>query len=143
MRSLDQRRAAAAYGAIATARPGAVDLARKLPSMLQTNGLLATWAFLLPKEIRAPGQTPLPFLLRHLQSLELDVPAGGDLPGAFLYLVGGGQGATGGVSGPALRELTAEALAFAGWLKRAAEARGDEAPGDEPQGTQEGSDAAA
>lgn len=138
MRSLDQRRAASAYGAIATAPPGAVDLARRLPSMLQANGLLATWAFLLAKERKAPRQTPLPFLLRHLESRELDVPAGGDVSAAFLHWVGGGQGANGGVSGTALRELTAEALAFAGWLKRAAEARGDEAPG-----APEGGDAGA
>lgn len=124
MRSLDQRRAAAAYRAVATAPPGAVDLARKLPSMLQINGLLATWAFLLPK-----NPSPLPFVLRHLQSLELDVPAGEDLAAAFLHWVGGGQGGSDGVSGTALRELTAEALAFAGWLKRAAEARADGAAG--------------
>lgn len=126
MRSLDQRRAAAAYAAIDAAHGDAVELARKLPSMLQINGLLASWAFLLGKE-RKGQATPLPFVLRHLQSLDLEVPAGADATATFLHWVGGGRGAQGGISPRELRRLTAEALAFAGWLKRAAEARSEEA----------------
>lgn len=127
MKSLDQRRAAAAYREIGDAHPDVVNLARGLPDMLRTNGLLATWAFLLTKEKKNPRQpTPLPALLGHLRSLPgLGVPAQGDLEAVFLHWVGGATGAGGGVVGPTLRALTAEALAFAGWLKRAAEARGD------------------
>lgn len=127
MRSLDQRRAAAAYREIGDAHPDVVSLARSLPDMLRTNGLLATWAFLLTKEKKKDRQpTPLRAVLEHLRSLPgLDVPAQGDLEAVFLHWVGGATGAGGSVDGPALRALTAEALAFAGWLKRAAEARGD------------------
>jgi hypothetical protein len=132
VRSLDQRRAAAAYAGIGEAKKDVVVLARKLPDMLRTNGLLATWAFLLSKELKdKPTPTPLPIVLAHLRSRpDLEVPESGDTRAAFLHWVGGPAGAAGGVDGPELRALTAEALAFAGWLKRAAEARGDVAEGE-------------
>ena len=60
MRSLDQRRAAAAYAGIGEAENGVVEMARRLPDMLRTNGLLATWAFLVAKELKENRQpTPL------------------------------------------------------------------------------------
>lgn len=130
MRSLDQRRAALAYQAIAGADADTVRLARGLPDLLRTNGLLAAWAFLIKKDMKKTKL--LPILLQHLRDLpELEIPepgnAGGveDAKAVFRHWVGGATGDRGGVSGPQLRALTAEALAFAGWLKRAAETRGD------------------
>ena len=118
LRSLDQRRAASAYAYAAAAAD--LDRAQKLPAMLQVNGLLATWAFLLAKE-----ETPLlGALLGHLRTLpELAVPLGNP-EAVFLHWVGGAAGASSGVDGSLLRALTAEALAWSVWLKRAAEARG-------------------
>jgi hypothetical protein len=93
--------------------------------MLQINGLLATWAFFL-----ARGETALlDSLLAYLRTLpQLQVPAG-SAETVFLHWVGGATGASGGIRGPLLRALTAEALAWSAWLKRAAEARGATAQG--------------
>jgi CRISPR/Cas system CMR-associated protein Cmr5 small subunit len=119
LRGLDQRRAAAAYAYAAMAAD--LDRARKLPAMLQINGLLATWAFFLSNDETAI----LDALLGHLRSLpELAVPAGG-AEAVFLHWVGGPAGADGGIEGSLLRALTAEALAWSVWLKRAAEARAE------------------
>lgn len=119
LRSLDQRRAASAYGYAATPTAD-LDWAQKLPVMFQINGLLATWAFLLAK-----GEKPLlEALLAYLRTLpELGVPAG-SAESVFLHWVGGPMGASGGAGGSLLRALTAEALAWSVWLKRAAEAHG-------------------
>lgn len=123
MKSLDQDRAAAAYQAIAKVDTKAGDMAVKLPVMLQINGLLATWASLLAKEAKKES-TPLDALLGHLRSLpELQVPAHKSAHEIFLFWVGGEPNNRAGVSGTRLRALTAEALAFAVWLKRAAESR--------------------
>lgn len=117
--SLDQRRAASAYAY--AARPDAgLDWAQKLPAMFQVNGLLATWAFLLAKDER-PLLDALTVYLRSLQ--ELGVPPG-NAETVFLHWVGGASGGGGGIDGSLLRGLTAEALAWSVWLKRAAEARG-------------------
>lgn len=130
LRSLDQIRAAAAYRAVASADDKAVDMARRLPSMFQINGMLATWAFLIAKSEKQA--TPLPALLAHLRMLpELQVPETGDPKQVFLHWVGGGRDSADGISGTTLRHLTEEALAFAGWLKRAAEARGNEGAADD------------
>lgn len=130
MRSLDQRRAASAYAAIEKAPKKAAELAIRLPAMLQINGLLATWAFLLAKEGKGEP-TPVASLLGHLRSLEdLQIPAG-DAQSVFLHWVGGATGASGGIGGSLLRALTAEALAWAVWLKRAAEARGETGEGND------------
>lgn len=120
LRSLDQRRAASAYAYAATPDVD-LDRAQKLPAMFQINGLLATWAFLLAK-----GETPLlDSLLAYLRTLpELGVPAGA-ADAVFRHWVGGATGANAGIDGSLLRALTAEALAWSVWLKRAAEARGE------------------
>lgn len=125
MKSLDQRRAAAAYAAMEGADPDTLRMARKLPAMLQTNGLLATWAFLLSKGNIHAGI--LSALLQHLgpPPAGLNLVQATDATEAFLGWVGGKAGADGGVGGTELRDLTAEALAFAGWLKRAAESQGE------------------
>jgi CRISPR/Cas system CMR-associated protein Cmr5 small subunit len=90
-------------------------LARKLPVMLQTNGLLATWAHLLAKK-GSEYEQALTVLTRHLQSLGL---AGDTAPEA---LFNGWVDARNGLSSVELRRRTAEGIEFSVWLKRAAEA---------------------
>ena len=117
MRSLDQIRAAHAYQAIAHARNGTREISIKLPTMLQVNGLLATWAHLLAKKTAVVDD-----LLEHLRYFQdLEIPQG-EARNVFLHWVGGHQQNRGGLGGPRLRAITAEALAFTVWLKRAAEA---------------------
>jgi CRISPR/Cas system CMR-associated protein Cmr5 small subunit len=98
-------------------------LARKLPFMLHTNGLLATWAHLLARPKKAPENArALQALSTHLRAvavrLRLDVAPAGDEQKIFDRWVN----AQNGLTGFALRKNTAEALAFSTWLKRAAEA---------------------
>jgi hypothetical protein len=128
LRSLDQRRAASAYAYAATAPKKAAELAIRLPAMFQINGFLATWAFLLAREGKKEP-TPVAALLGYLQSLtHLRVPQG-DATSVFLHWVGGATGAGDGIGSSLLRALTAEALAWSVWLKRAAEARGETGDG--------------
>lgn len=123
-RSLDQKRAANAYAAALPAGEGEVDFSR-LPAMLQINGLLATWAFLLSK--KENGDKALTALLGHLRSRpELGVAARGGAAEVFRSWVGRPGDDASGLDGTALRALTAEALAFAVWLKRAEEAAAPE-----------------
>jgi CRISPR/Cas system CMR-associated protein Cmr5 small subunit len=97
-------------------------LARKLPFMLHTNGLLATWAHLLAKKKARENGFVLQALSTHLRAvaarLRLDVPSAGDAHAIFDRWVS----SQGGLTGFALRKNTAEALALSLWLKRAAEA---------------------
>lgn len=116
--SLGQRRAANAYAAVARAPDATLEIARRLPAMLQTNGLLATWAFLLSKDA---GTEPLAALLTHLRSMSHLGVTGRGPEKVFLGWVGG-NGDAPAVTGEALRRITEEALEYAGWLKRAAEA---------------------
>lgn len=110
--SLEQLRARRAYSL--TEYP---DRAVSLPTMIQVNGLLSTWAFLLSK-----GDTELLRILNeHLWHSEKRT---GNPPSAremFLAWIGDGEGQ---LTGSHLRRLTAEALAFSVWLKRAAQAAG-------------------
>lgn len=121
MRSLDQLRAARAYQVMESASSELVDLAQKLPALLRTNGLLATWAFCLAKEGAQYEQCLERALLPHLREevLGLAVPAGSPAQ-VFRSWV---EPET-ALSGLQLRRLTEEATAFAGWIKRAAEAAG-------------------
>lgn len=89
-------------------------LARKLPVMLQTNGLLATWAHLLAKN-GSEYEQALAALTSHLRSLEL---AGEATPEA---LFNAWVDARTGLFSVELRRRTAEAIEFSVWLKRAAE----------------------
>jgi CRISPR/Cas system CMR-associated protein Cmr5 small subunit len=124
VRSLDQSRAASAY-AYAASPKAEMDWAQKLPTLLQINGLLATWAFLLGKK----QHQLLGSLLRHLRSLVPEPEAQGtSAEAAFLYWVGGPGSKGKGLGGEQLRALTAEAIAWAVWLKRAAEAHAPAAP---------------
>jgi hypothetical protein len=88
--------------------------------MLQTNGLLATWGHLLAKK-DTEFETARA-LTSHLQSLGL---TGAGTPSALFHHWIDAQT---GLSSPGLRRLTAEAIEYAVWLKRAAEALCDAAP---------------
>ena len=143
----DQQRATRAFAAARQASAAHkvkngeyLSLARDLPTMLQTNGLLATWAFLLAKaEKNAHSKAVVNTCLEHLREAAPagTVPAGSPksvFEGRWL----GRSGAA--LSGSELRGLTAEAVAFAGWLKRAAETllSGAADPPPEPGKVEEG-----
>lgn len=120
MRNLEQIRAARAYGTVATARDEELDFAIKLPVMLRTNGLLATWAFLINKREKAGALlNALADHLRGTEGLAPLVPAR-SVEEVFRSWIGTAQEP--GLDGRKLRELTAEAIALSSWLKRAAEA---------------------
>lgn len=91
-------------------------LARKLPVMLHTNGLLATWAHLLASKRTKIAEA----LLEHFQQEGVPVlhPRGNGPLEVFTQEWTGDDG----LSGLELRRLTAEAVLYAVWLKRAAEA---------------------
>jgi CRISPR/Cas system CMR-associated protein Cmr5 small subunit len=123
---LDQIRARRAFesvrGDAGLPRDDFLTLARKLPVMLQTNGLLATWAHLLAKN-EPEHRAALKILTKHFQDLGL--PLAGERPDAvFERWVGSAQG----LSSRELRRWTAEAIEFSVWLKRAAEALCDVKP---------------
>lgn len=103
-------------------------LARKLPVMLQTNGLLATWAHLLAKN-GSEYEQALTALTSHLRSLGL---AGEVTPEALFGLW---VDARRGLSSLELRRRTAEAIEFSVWLKRAAEALCDTGSGGAATGS--------
>ena len=84
--------------------------------MLQTNGLLATWAHLLSKR---EASTVVQTLADHLWQWENRQGAQPTPRAVFLGWVSDGQAQ---LSGTRLRGLTEEALAFAVWLKRAGKA---------------------
>lgn len=127
MVDLEQLRASHAFGRIGPLstkeelRDGLLGLARRLPEMLQINGLLATWAFLQTKQEREPARKQLEAALSaHLRDEALGLTeVVAKLDGVFSPA--GGDGST--LSGEELRRLSAEAVIYAGWLKRAAEAR--------------------
>jgi len=96
---------------------------RELPSMLQTNGLLATWAFYLASGERHGYRPVAEAVLGYLQQAELVGPADRQLTVERIFaerwLSAPGDG---GLSGLELRSLTAETILYAVWLKRAGEA---------------------
>ena len=100
-----------------------LSLAQNLPAMFQNNGLLATWAFLLSKKGEgakgAAQQEILETLLTHFRDSQFDLGvANSDVVRVFVeeWTVGATS-----LDGIKLMKLTAEAVAFSGWLKRAAE----------------------
>lgn len=95
--------------------------AESLPGMIQTNGLLATWAFLLSKGPNTDESRLLDILAEHLWRSENPVDVPPSPRNAFLTWIGD---APGQLTGSHLRQLTDEALAFSAWLKRAAQAGG-------------------
>ena len=93
------------------------DRAVSLPTMIQVNGLLSTWAFLLSKKETAL----LEILAEHLWFSE----RGAGEPPTPRAMFDGWLGLSHQqLTGPRLRRLTEEALAFSVWLKRAAQAAG-------------------
>jgi CRISPR type III-B/RAMP module-associated protein Cmr5 len=93
--------------------------AMKLADMLQTNGLLATWAFLLAKKEKILISSLHSYLMSRFKTLFTD-----DSPEDFASSINRfeiwiGQN---GLSSLQLRQLTSEAIEFAGWLKRAVKA---------------------
>ncbi len=131
MINLEQIRAQRAFSLAATAagfsnkdREEYLSLAKDLPAMFQNNGLLATWAFFLSKEKTAHAfllAAVLEHLQKHFHNPQLEFTAVEALTPeeAFTnYWTRTGRE----LDGTQLMNLTAEAVAFSGWLKRGAEA---------------------
>lgn len=117
MRSLEQLRAANAFAALDGAGEEVLNHAVELPLMLQKNGLLAAWAYLLAKD---PGL--LESVLDHLRQTALELPDG-EAAVVLRHWLGAQTRGSAGLGGGELRDLTAEVIALAVWLKRAAKAR--------------------
>lgn len=124
MTNLEQIRARHAFAiAAAVAKDNHKDysgLASNLPAMFQNNGLLATWAFLL-KQDKVQHNTILNALLEHFQHDHFNLVAAGPLTPRKVF-VEHWTHQNRALNGAQLMQLTAEAVAFSGWLKRAAEA---------------------
>ena len=136
MQNLDQIRAALAFE---TAARHAGDekflgLSLKLPMMFQTNGFLATWAFLLAKKegehlrcltaLREYLATPILALPVSSPKETEDPTEDPTVPySLFLRWIGAREDAA-PLSVAELRRLTEEAIEFSGWLKRAAKTYG-------------------
>ena len=149
---LDQLRAHHAFTYVQDLREHRADflaLARKLPFMLHTNGLLATWAHLLAKKKDPENALVLQALATHLRALALRLGLDVLAEGAARKIFDRWVDAQHGLTGFALRKNTAEALAFSVWLKRAAEALCDTGepehspPPAESSATEEGTPEAA
>jgi CRISPR/Cas system CMR-associated protein Cmr5 small subunit len=89
-------------------------LARKLPVMLQTNGLFATWAHLLAKD-KEEHRDALNALTQFFHFRDAELPT--DREKLFQQWIDDAP-----LDGPELRRWTAEAIEYSVWLKRAAEA---------------------
>jgi CRISPR type III-B/RAMP module-associated protein Cmr5 len=127
--NLDQLRAQSSFSFVQRLRPAErsrfLGLSRSLPAMLQTNGLLATWAHLLARA--GPGPTPNEYrrameaLLEHLRHKDTG-PLLREPGDAAAVLTAIWSRRPSGASGRELRRLTAETIRYSVWLKRAAEA---------------------
>jgi CRISPR type III-B/RAMP module-associated protein Cmr5 len=133
--NLEQARGHTAFSFVrsisAQRRAAFLPVAQKLPAMLQTNGLLATWAHLVAKGGPAPASAPAESLdanalaaralLDHLRShAPANLFAAANGTAEALDALWGREPS--GASGLTLRRLTAEAIRYSVWLKRAAEA---------------------
>jgi CRISPR/Cas system CMR-associated protein Cmr5 small subunit len=138
--NLDQIRASHAFSAVQRIPDGRkgefLQLARRLPVMLQTNGLLATWAHLLAKggeSSRNEYDEMAEILLQHLRHPAVSLAGGAGQDARRIFFEVWTSEEEGGL---ALRRRTAEALQISIWLKRAAEALCDKgappAPGVQP-----------
>lgn len=126
-RSFDQIRAERAYSVAASCQgaEGFKEAAQSFPAMLQTNGLLASVAFLLAKKGKLKFDRIADAVVSHLKDPTFGLKVGPGSPPLEVFRYWVGSGASGpNVTGSELRHLSQEALAFAGWLKRAAEAHG-------------------
>lgn len=104
-----------------------LSLARRAPTMFQTNGLLATWAFLLKKS-RCEHTKIMESIIEYFQIIRLNDLNQTNPKTIFLNWIG--HDMVQPLSGQELMIRTREAIIFSGWLKRAAEAYCD-AGGDE------------
>ncbi|MFW6012338.1 MAG: type III-B CRISPR module-associated protein Cmr5 [bacterium] len=117
---LEQLRAKAAFRAALAALNGGggddfLGQARRLPVLLRTNGLLASWAYLKAKEREVAVIRGA--LREHLRERHPEHLAKVDV----LFEQDDAPEPENRLSAMELQALTTEALAFAGWLKRAAE----------------------
>jgi CRISPR/Cas system CMR-associated protein Cmr5 small subunit len=129
MKSLDQIRAELAYKKIEEhqAITGFLSLAQNVPTMLQKNGLLASWAFLQSKSREhAEHRCLINIFMEHLRKsiLLLNIPTNGDGLAVFKHWIETEGNGEPNISTSDLRRITDEAIAFSSWLKRAAEAYG-------------------
>lgn len=142
--NLEQARGHAAFSFVqsiaADRRAGFLGVAQKLPVMLQTNGLLATWAHLVAKGGPAPAAGPAVSLNENALAARALLDHLRPLAPANLFAADGGaiealhalwKEQPSGASGLTLRRLTAEAIRYSVWLKRAAEALLSGGAGDE------------
>jgi CRISPR type III-B/RAMP module-associated protein Cmr5 len=108
--------------------------AQKLPMMLRTNGLLATWAFLMVKKDK--GKDTLRALNDHLRGQFNNHIVATNYRDTFKNWVGYSEVQqennlylnnpnNPNLTQDLLREITEEAIEYSGWLKRAAESRGE------------------
>lgn len=116
VRSLSQIRAEHAFHALSTVDKETRKRASELGQTLIQNGLFAAWAFHLKKG--SQHLTVLRSLHGHLKSIAPQEVTTNDPRTEFLRWVA----PEGGLNGPTLRRLTGEAIAYAEWLKRAAQA---------------------
>lgn len=125
---LEQTRASRAFTAVRglgeAERGGFLKDARKLPTFLRTNGLLASYARRPRSGSGGGGGSEKGQLATELwEALEEHLEE--RHAGAFAKLIalfGNGDEEGGTLTTLELQRLTAEAVVFAGWLKRAAEA---------------------
>lgn len=112
---LDQKRAEFAFRFVQKVPPPVrkdfLSLARSLPVMFQTNGLLATWAHLLAKKGEEYDKT-LDALMEYFG--DRGMSTGTDGKAVFHEWIQ--------LASFELRRRTAEAIEYAVWIKRAAEA---------------------
>jgi len=118
--NLEQIRAQNAFEAASGKDADFLNLARSLPQMLQTNGLLGTWAFLLAKAGKERSHADVVnALAKHLRSEGIELIGERAVEPKSVLLT---EWTKPEASSDLLQDVAAEALAYAGWLKRAAEA---------------------
>jgi len=99
-----------------------LSFARNLPALFQNNGLLATWAFMLAKAKPEPfnaHQEILNMMLEHYRAPQIELLPTDGKSAEEVFRESWTQSS---INGKQLMALTAEAIAFSGWIKRAAEA---------------------
>ncbi len=122
MINLEQERAAFAFTNVKpnSKLNGFASAAKNLPAMIQSNGLLATWAFLLAKEKKSPTHKKLADILTEYYKTFLPEYELNDITRHTFFTEHLTKDGTRVAQN--LMKLTAEAIAISGWIKRAAEA---------------------
>ncbi|NLP09432.1 type III-B CRISPR module-associated protein Cmr5 [bacterium] len=122
MVSLEQIRAYNAFQAAQQvgANKDFLAFARNLPSLFQNNGLLATWAFMLAKAKKENYTINIMnTLLEHFRTPQIGLVPNDQKTAEEVFNAVWTQAS---FQSQQLMNLTAEAIAFSGWIKRAAEA---------------------